>query len=79
MTLSSLRTSISPPPTTSKAVKKRRRAISTADKAEIRRYFFDKSHIKRPTLKAVQDWYTDKYPYVLKLYISLIMFAGGCF
>lgn len=71
MTLSTPRTSTSLP-SSSEASKKRRRAISTADKLEIRRYFFDKAHNKRPTLKALQEWYAQKHPHVPKLHISSI-------
>jgi Fission yeast centromere protein N-terminal domain len=61
MNMSSLTPSLSTP--ASPLSKKRRRAITNADKIEIRQYFFDPTHTKRPTLKAVQAWYKDKHPH----------------
>jgi Fission yeast centromere protein N-terminal domain/Tc5 transposase DNA-binding domain len=63
MPLSTLVRSISPP-ASSEPSKKRRRAISTAEKTEIRKYYLDKSHNKRPTLNALQTWYHEKHPHL---------------
>jgi Fission yeast centromere protein N-terminal domain len=52
--------------------KKRRRAISKAEKLEIRQYFFDPSHPTRPTLKAVQDWYGNKHPHCRIAFSTLL-------
>jgi Fission yeast centromere protein N-terminal domain len=62
MPLSSLTVPISLPASSSSS-KKRRRAIINADKIEIRQYYFNKTHNKRPTLKALQAWYEDKHPH----------------
>jgi hypothetical protein len=60
MPLSTLITSISPP-ASSETSKKRRRAITTTEEVEIRKYYFNESHNKRPTLHALQAWYAEKH------------------
>lgn len=67
MPLSSLSTPVSP----SLPSKKRRRAITNADKLEIRQYYFDRTHSKPPTLKALQSWYQDKHPHLRIAYSTL--------
>jgi Fission yeast centromere protein N-terminal domain len=42
--------------------KKRRQAITNAEKIDIRHYYFDEAHNKRLTLKELQACYEDKRP-----------------
>jgi Fission yeast centromere protein N-terminal domain len=63
MPLSILVRSISPP-AGSETSKKRRRAISTDEKTEIQKYYYSKTHNKRPSLQALQAWHRDKHPHL---------------
>ena len=47
--------------TSSETSKKRRRAITNAEKKQIREFFFDKAHTKPPNLKAVQTWFQENH------------------
>jgi Fission yeast centromere protein N-terminal domain len=64
-------------PASSSSSKKRRRAITNTEKIEIRKYYFDKTHNKRPTLSTLQKWYKDKHPHLPVSISSLEKFISA--